>query len=205
MPYLAIAASVSPPPAMEKPLLSATARAMPSVPLEKASNSNTPTGPFQTMVPAALSCAAKRAVVSGPMSKIRSSSATSVAALMVAGASAAKLLAVTTSVGIGTSAPRAFMATMTALASSSRSASAKLLPIFRPAASMKVLAMPPPTISWSTLLAKAFRMVSLVDTLLPATMATRGRRGSDSALAIASISAASSGPAEATLAYCAMP
>ena len=205
MPYLAIAASVSPPPAIENALLSAMARAMPSVPLAKASNSNTPTGPFHTIVPAALSMAARRAVVSGPMSRIKSSPATSAAAFTVATASAAKVLAVTTSVGIGTSAPRAFMAAITARASSSRPGSARLLPMPRPAASMKVLAMPPPTISWSTLLASACKMVNLVETLLPATMATSGLRGWASALAIASISAASSGPAEATLANCAIP
>ena len=45
----------------------------------------------------------------------------------------------------------------------------------------------------------------MVDTLEPATMATSGRFGLASALLIASISAASSGPAQATLAYCAMP
>jgi hypothetical protein len=48
------------------------------------------------------------------MSRIRSSSATSVAALTVASASALKALAQTTSSGIGTSAPRAFMASITA-------------------------------------------------------------------------------------------
>ncbi len=42
MPYLAIAASVSPPPAMLKALLSAMARAMASVPLLKASISKKP-------------------------------------------------------------------------------------------------------------------------------------------------------------------
>ena len=46
MPYLAMAASVSPPPAIENALLSAIARAIVSVPLAKASNSKTPTGPF---------------------------------------------------------------------------------------------------------------------------------------------------------------
>ena len=54
MPYLSTAASVSPPPAMENAALSAMARASVSVPLPKASNSNTPTGPFQTTVPALL-------------------------------------------------------------------------------------------------------------------------------------------------------
>ncbi|MNV49446.1 hypothetical protein D3C71_1414000 [compost metagenome] len=184
---------------------SAMALAISRVPFSKAANSNTPTGPFQTMVPADLSWVARRAAVSGPMSRIRSSSATSLAALTVAGASAAKALAVTTSVGIGTSAPRAFMAAITARASSSRSGSAKLLPMGRPAASMKVLAMPPPTMSWSTLSARLFKMVSLVETLEPATMAASGRWGWARALVRASISADSSGPAQAMGANCAMP
>ena len=175
------------------------------VPFSNAANSNTPMGPFQTIVPAALSCVAKRCAVSGPMSKIKSSSATSVAGLMVAGASAPKLLAHTTSVGIGTSAPRAFMASITALASPTKSGSAKDLPIFMPAANMKVLAMPPPTINWSTFLAKACRMVNLVLTLLPATMAASGRLGLARALLMASISAESKGPAQAMAANCAMP
>ncbi len=205
MPYLAMAARVSPPPAMLKASDAAMARAMVSVPCEKASNSNTPTGPFQTMVPAALSWAANWAAVSGPMSRIRSSSATSADRLVVATASAAKVLAVTTSTGIGTAAPRARMASITARASSSRSGSASDLPMGRPAASRKVLAMPPPTISWSTLSASALRMVSLVLTLEPATMAASGRLGLASALLMASISADSSGPAQAMGAYCAMP
>ncbi|MNT07985.1 hypothetical protein D3C72_1427090 [compost metagenome] len=152
-----------------------------------------------------MSCSASLAAVSGPMSRIMSSSATSVAFLTVAGASAAKVLATTTSVGMGTLAPRAAMASITALASPTRSASASDLPIFRPAASMKVLAMPPPTMSWSTLLDSDCRMVSLVDTLEPATMAASGRLGLASALLMASISADSSGPAQATGAYSAMP
>ena len=48
-------------------------------------------------------------------------------------------------------------------------------------------------------------MVSLVLTLLPATMASSGRLGLASAFVMASISAASSGPAQAILANCAMP
>ena len=52
MPYLAIAASVSPPPAIENAFDSAIARAIRAVPAPNWSNSNTPTGPFQTIVPA---------------------------------------------------------------------------------------------------------------------------------------------------------
>ncbi len=181
------------------------ARAIASVPWANWSNSNTPTGPFQTIVPAALSLSASICAVCGPMSSIRSSSATALAGLISAGASAAKALAVTTSTGIGTSAPRAFMVCITARAASSKSGSASDLPILSPAASIKVLAMPPPTISPSTLSARLCKMVSLVDTLLPATMAIRGRLGLASAVLMASISAASNGPAQAIGAYWAMP
>ena len=52
MPYLSTAASVSPPPAIENAGDVAIARASVSVPLPKASNSHTPTGPFHTTVPA---------------------------------------------------------------------------------------------------------------------------------------------------------
>ena len=65
--------------------------------------------------------------------------------------------------------------------------------------------MPPPTISWSTFAASDFRMVSLVETLEPATIATSGRAGLPSALPSASSSAAISGPAQAIGANFAMP
>ncbi|OIQ81475.1 hypothetical protein GALL_367480 [mine drainage metagenome] len=48
-------------------------------------------------------------------------------------------------------------------------------------------------------------MVSLVDTLEPATMASSGRAGAASARFTASISAASKGLAQAIAAYLAMP
>ena len=92
------------------------ARATTSVPWANWSNSNTPTGPFQTMVPACFRISASCAAVCGPMSRIMSSSATSSAALTVASASAPKDLAQTTSTGIGTSAPRCFISSITARA-----------------------------------------------------------------------------------------
>src|SRR3546814_9285701 len=58
--YLAMAARVSPPPAMEKPSDSATACDTTLVPSAKASNSNTTTGPFHTIVPAFFSIPATR-------------------------------------------------------------------------------------------------------------------------------------------------
>ncbi len=71
-------------------------------------------------------------------------------------------------------------------------------PTLWPCAAIKVLAIPPPTISWSAILDRESRTVSLVDTLEPPTIATIGRAGSFSALPSASSSAASSGPAHAT-------
>src|SRR5690606_12583682 len=57
---------------------------------------------------------------------------------------------------------------------------------------------PPPTISWSTLPTRLVSSSSLVETLLPATMASSGRAGLASALSSASSSAISSGPPAAT-------
>ena len=90
-------------------------------------------------------------------------------------------------------------------ASATRSASNSDLPIGRPAAAMKVLAMPPPTTSWSTFSASAARIVSFVETFEPPTIATSGRAGWPSAFVSASISAAISGPAQAIGANRAMP
>ena len=134
-----------------------------------------------------------------------SSSATSCADFTTAAASGAKVLAHTTSVGMGTLAPRCCIKAMMAFASSTNSASAKDLPMGSPAASMKVLAIPPPTMSRSTFSASDFKIVSLVETFEPATMATKGRAGCLSALPSASSSAASKGPAHATGANFATP
>ena len=115
-----------------------------------ASNSNTPTGPFQTIVPAACNQRPRAiAAVCGPMSRIRSSSATSAIALIVAGASAANSFATRRRPA---SAPRR-------RGTSSSDRRVRFVDQVRlgqrladrpPAASMKVLAMPPPTISLST-------------------------------------------------------
>ena len=119
--------------------------------------------------------------------------------------SAANALPTTTSVGIGTAAPRACIMIMISFASGARPGSQSDLPIGKPAASMKVLAMPPPTMSWSTFCESDLRMVSLVETFDPATIAMSGRLGLARARPNASSSAASSGPAQATGANRAMP
>jgi hypothetical protein len=83
---------------------------------------------------------------------------------------------------------------------SSRSISTSDLPTPWPSAAMKVLAMPPPTINWSTLPTSEDSSSSLVETLLPATMASSGRAGLASALSSASSSAISNGPPAACFA-----
>src|SRR5690554_6917825 len=190
-----MAAKVSPPPAIENASLAAMASANTWVPPANWSNSNTPTGPFQSTVLAVFNSSAKLAAVCGPISRIMSSSATSATALTVASASAAKALATTTSTGSGTLTLAAI-----ALAVSTSSGSYRDLPTGRPAAARKVLAIPPPTISWSQISDRLLSTSSLVDTLEPATMAAMGLAGLSSALPNASSSAASSGPAQATLA-----
>ena len=181
------------------------ARAMRAVPAPNWSNSNTPTGPFQMMVPALATICARCSAVFGPMSRIISSAPTASAATRLARARADSSGATTTSTGSGTCAPRFFIISMIACASPIRLGSASDLPMRKPVASKKVLAMPPPTISWSTFSANDFRMVSLVETLEPATIAISGRAGFCSALPSASSSAAISGPAQALRAYLAMP
>ena len=119
---------VSPPPAREKPGAAAMARARVSVPPPNWSNSKTPTGPFQTMVPAWAMIAASSAAEAGPMSKIISSSATALAALVTAGSSAANCLPTTTSRAMGMLAPRAAILVISALAVATRSSSHKDLP-----------------------------------------------------------------------------
>ena len=102
------------------------------------------------------------------------------------------------STGSGIGLPRCAIFSIIARASFTKSASTNDLPNSLPCASKQVLAMPPPTISSSTLSAKLFKMVSLVDTLLPATIATIGRAGCCRALPSASNSAAIKIPAQAS-------
>ena len=199
-PYFSMAASVSPPPASENADDLAMACAMALVPSPNWSNSNTPTGPFQTMVPAVCRTFARCSAVSGPMSRIISSGRTSWMLRTSACAVAANSLATTTSVGNGISAPRAFACSRSLRAMSCISASCSDLPTLTPVAARKVFAMPPPTMSLSTLPSSDSSTVSLVETLLPATMATIGRAGLASARSRASSSPTSNGPAHATLA-----
>ena len=152
----------------------AIARASAFVPPANASNSNTPTGPFQTMVPARAMIVFSAATDVGPDVEDQ------VVGLDVLDRLQRRLrvllnsLATTASTGIGTLPGNS---SRIAFASPTRSGSASDLPMLPPAARMNVLAMPPPTISASTFAASARRIVSLVETFDPATIATSGRFG----------------------------
>src|ERR1700719_3337821 len=76
-----------------------------------------------------------------------------------------------------------------------RSLSASDLPIGMPCACRKVLAMPPPITSASTLLTRFSNSSILVETLAPPTMAMTGLVGASSALPSASSSACMARPA----------
>ena len=204
-PYFSMAASVSPPPARENALLRAIACATARVPSPNCSNSNTPTGPFQRIVPAVCSSALQRSAVSGPMSRIISSARTSWMERTSAWAVAANSFATTTSVGSGMSVPRARAFCISRRATSSISASCSDLPTPVPVAARNVLAMPPPTISLSTFSSNDSSTVSLVETFEPPTIASSGRAGFCNARSSASSSPTSSGPAHATLAKRATP
>ena len=80
-------------------------------------------------------------------------------------------------------------------ASSKASGSTRLEPIWIPRAAKKVLAMAPQTISESTRGSRCLSTPALVETLAPPTIATRGRRGSSSALCSACSSASIRSPA----------
>ena len=147
MPNFAIAAIVSPPPASENALDCAIAWAIVRVPSANCSYSNTPTGPFQMIVPALFSLCAMANADCLPMSRIKSSAATNSVDFDSALAVAENSFAVTTSIGMGTEPPLASSIAMIFFASPIRSGSASDLPIFPPMARMKVLAMPPPTIN----------------------------------------------------------
>ena len=142
---------------------------------------------------------------SGPISKIMSSSLTSDTAFKVALADSENSVPTTTSVGTGISPLLAFASVVKRVASATKSCSYNDLPTLWPSAAIKVLAIPPPTTSWSTTLASESNTVNLVDTFEPPTIATNGRAGLSSAFESASNSPANSGPAHATGANLATP
>ena len=116
------------------PLRSARVVAMALVPAAKASNSNTPIGPFQITVLQSARASWNTFTESGPMSRpIQPSGMASTLAIWLL-ASGAKLSASTTSVGSRNCTPLAAALASSSLASSSLSSSTRLLPTARPRA-----------------------------------------------------------------------
>ena len=115
------------------------------VPAPNWSNSNTPTGPFQTTVPAFIIISTSTCADFEPISKIMSSAATSVAFLFTAGSFSSNFLPQTTSSAMGILAPRLDILSINVRAVGTKSSSHSDFPTSKPAAFKKVLAMPPPT------------------------------------------------------------
>ena len=189
-----MAARVSPPPAIENAGLSAIALATTRVPCPNWSNSKTPSGPFQTIVPAPAMTAATDSAASGPISRIISSSPTSSTRRTSASAVAASSFATTTSAGSGISVARSCAFSSNCLAVAMSVGSYSDLPTARPLAAMNVFAIPPPTIRRSTFSIRVVRTSSLVDTLAPPTTATSGRSGAKVSSRSLSVSAPADKP-----------
>ena len=193
-----MAATESPPPIRVKASWSAVtlarAAATSLVPPAKASISNTPMGPFHRMVRLSSTACTKRPRVSGPMSRpIHVPGMASVGWTSVF-ASGAKSSAHKVSLGRRNSVPAASALAKIARALSNMSSSTKLVPMLPPWAFTNVYAMPPPTISLSTRSTRFSRMLSLLLTLAPPMMASRGLAGVESTLLSASTSPCMSRP-----------
>mmetsp|Transcript_1111 Transcript_1111/g.2263 ORF Transcript_1111/g.2263 Transcript_1111/m.2263 type:complete len:218 (+) Transcript_1111:328-981(+) len=183
-PAFSTAATESPPPMMvvqPLPVSSASVSAMAKVPLEKASNSKTPMGPFQMTVLQSASFSWIILVESGPLSRpIQPSGISSTETVLVA-ASAANLSATTTSVGRMKSMPFSAAIFSSLVASSSWSSSTSDEPVSRPRALRKVKTMPPPMMILSTFSIRDSMTPILEETLEPPTIAANGRFGSATA------------------------
>ena len=118
---------MSPPPAIENALEAAIASPKTFVPPSNWSNSKTPTGPFQTIVPAVFIISASSFAEFGPISKIISPSSTAFEFLVSAGVLSLNSLPQTTSLGTGIS-----QVSINFLAVGMRSCSHKDLPTLCP-------------------------------------------------------------------------
>src|SRR4051794_564517 len=160
----------SAPPTTENASAPATASATAFVPSAKGGHSKTPIGPFQKIVFAELTAAAKRSRVSGPTSSPSQPSGSSSYGTTFVSASSANSEAATTSTGSSTSKPSG---------ERSRSSSAIL----------------PPTRTVSALPPRLRRTPSLSSTLAPPEISTNGRSTSPSSFPRCSSSCSSSRPA----------
>ena len=192
------AATESPPPTTTVAPASALAarkRAIALVPWANDGISNTPRGPFQKTVRAGSSASSMSSRLFGPTSTIRQLAGIFSAGRVLYSVPRVTSLATTTSTGRMTGTPRVSAAARIRRASSTRSGSARLLPIALPWARRNVLAMPPPTTRRSTLVRRCSRTLILSETFAPPTTAANGRAGSSMRFESALISASMSRPA----------
>mmetsp|Transcript_32907 Transcript_32907/g.48725 ORF Transcript_32907/g.48725 Transcript_32907/m.48725 type:complete len:207 (+) Transcript_32907:272-892(+) len=177
-PDCSVAATESPPPMMVMAPFSlersARISTIPKVPLLKASNSNTPIGPFMMMVLQSERAAFCSSVVLGPLSSPIHPSGISSAGTTLVLASGAKASAITISEGRMSSFPSFSALAMTSFAVSTKSSSTSDVPTLRPLAFKKVKTIPPPIKTFSHLSRRASRTVILDETLDPPTMAAIG-------------------------------
>mmetsp|Transcript_12624 Transcript_12624/g.17406 ORF Transcript_12624/g.17406 Transcript_12624/m.17406 type:complete len:230 (-) Transcript_12624:818-1507(-) len=172
------AATESPPPiiviapfSLDK---SAKISTSPNVPFAKASNSNTPMGPFIITVLQSDKNSFCAAVDSGPLSRPIQPSGIASAGTTCVLASAAKASATIISDGNRISFPSSSALAITSLAVSTKSSSTRDVPTSNPFALRKVKTIPPPMMILSHLSNRAFNTVILEDTLDPPTIAAMG-------------------------------
>mmetsp|Transcript_10810 Transcript_10810/g.20812 ORF Transcript_10810/g.20812 Transcript_10810/m.20812 type:complete len:221 (-) Transcript_10810:614-1276(-) len=177
-PDFSVAATESPPPMIVMApfsfVKSARISTIPMVPLAKASNSNTPMGPFMIKVLQSLRNSFCSLVESGPLSRPIQPSGMASALTILVLASAANLSAMTMSEGRRISFPSFSALAMTSLAVSTKSSSTKEVPTPYPLAFKKVKTIPPPMTILSHLSRRAFKTVILDETLDPPTIAAMG-------------------------------
>ncbi len=189
------AAAESPPPMIVTAFDSASSRATANVPSANLGISNTPSGPFHTIVLAPANADSNVDTVFGPMSSMRQPEGTSLGATTRAWASFSKASATTTSTG-RTSRPPAFC--MSDLAVGTASSSTRLSPTSKPMPLKNVLAIPPPMSTRSHRFSRRRTTPILSEILAPPRTATKGRAGFSTACAKNFNSLSISSPATAS-------
>ena len=192
------AATESPPPTMTvapASARSASIRATALVPWANDGISKTPSGPFQNTVRASDSASTIRSWLALPRSTMCHEAGIFSAWSVLYSVPRVTSLATMTSTGRTTR--TSFLAAVARIrrASSTRSGSARLLPIALPCASRKVFAIPPPRTSMSTNESRWSMTPILSDTFAPPRIAANGRSGFSSSFESISISRSIRSPA----------
>ena len=192
------AATESPPPTTTvapASARSASIRATAFVPCANDGISKTPSGPFQKTVWTSDRASTIRSWLALPRSTMCHDAGIFSAGSVLYSVPRVTSLATITSTGRTTRTPLASAVARIRRASSTRSGSARLLPIALPWASRNVLAIPPPRTSMSTLVSRWSITSILSETLAPPRIAANGRSGVSRSFESISISRSISRPA----------